>query len=118
MNPIFNPLDHPDAEVTRASFCQLTGRSKIATASASIRFGRGLSCGAHASSLKPWMQALPRGREDLRFGHARSVSASLPCAGNAGKGARHAPEVKTELSIKSQEKPVDAQRLWISCQSH
>jgi len=29
MNPIFNPLDHPDAEVTRAYFCQLTGRSKI-----------------------------------------------------------------------------------------
>ena len=25
----FNPLDHPDAEVTRAYFCQLTGRSKI-----------------------------------------------------------------------------------------
>ena len=24
-----NPLDHPDAEVTRAYFCQLTGRSKI-----------------------------------------------------------------------------------------
>jgi hypothetical protein len=29
MNPNFNPLDHPDAEVTRAYFCQLTGRSKI-----------------------------------------------------------------------------------------
>ena len=29
MNPSFNPLDHPDAEVTRAYFCQLTGRSKI-----------------------------------------------------------------------------------------
>jgi hypothetical protein len=25
----FNPLDHPDAEVTRAYFCQLTGRSKV-----------------------------------------------------------------------------------------
>lgn len=25
----FNPLDHPDAEVTRAYFCQLTGRTKI-----------------------------------------------------------------------------------------
>jgi len=25
----FNPLDHPDAEVSRAYFCQLTGRSKI-----------------------------------------------------------------------------------------
>ncbi len=24
-----NPLDHPDAEVTRSYFCQLTGRSKI-----------------------------------------------------------------------------------------
>lgn len=29
MNPNFNPLDHPDAEVTRSYFCQLTGRSKI-----------------------------------------------------------------------------------------
>jgi hypothetical protein len=29
MNPSFNPLDHPDAEVPRAYFCQLTGRSKI-----------------------------------------------------------------------------------------
>ena len=29
MNPNFNPLDHPDAEVTRTYFCQLTGRSKI-----------------------------------------------------------------------------------------
>lgn len=29
MNPNFNPLDHPDAEVTRAYFCQLTGRSKV-----------------------------------------------------------------------------------------
>jgi hypothetical protein len=28
MTPNFNPLDHPDAEVTRAYFCQLTGRSK------------------------------------------------------------------------------------------
>lgn len=25
----FNPLDHPDAEVPRAYFCQLTGRSRI-----------------------------------------------------------------------------------------
>lgn len=25
----FNPFNHPDAEVTRAYFCQLTGRSKI-----------------------------------------------------------------------------------------
>jgi len=25
----FNPLDHPDAEVTRAYFCALTGRSRI-----------------------------------------------------------------------------------------
>jgi len=24
-----NPLDHPDAEVSRAHFCQLTGRSRI-----------------------------------------------------------------------------------------
>ena len=29
MNASLNPLDHPDAEVTRAYFCQLTGRSKI-----------------------------------------------------------------------------------------
>jgi hypothetical protein len=29
MNFIFNPLDHPDAEVSRAYFCQLTGRSRI-----------------------------------------------------------------------------------------
>ena len=29
MNSSFNPLDHPDAEVSRAYFCQLTGRSKI-----------------------------------------------------------------------------------------
>ena len=29
MNPNFNPLDHPDAEVTPSYFCQLTGRSKI-----------------------------------------------------------------------------------------
>jgi hypothetical protein len=29
MSPPINPLDHPDAEVTRAYFCQLTGRSKI-----------------------------------------------------------------------------------------
>src|SRR5271166_2255589 len=29
MNFIFNPLDHPDAEVTRAYFCALTGRSRI-----------------------------------------------------------------------------------------
>ena len=29
MNFTFNPLDHPDAEVTRAYFCQLTGRSRI-----------------------------------------------------------------------------------------
>ena len=29
MNPNFNPLDHPYAEVTRSYFCQLTGRSKI-----------------------------------------------------------------------------------------
>ena len=29
MNPTFNPLDHPDAEIPRAYFCQLTGRSKI-----------------------------------------------------------------------------------------
>jgi hypothetical protein len=25
----FNPLDRPDAEVFRAYFCQITGRSKI-----------------------------------------------------------------------------------------
>jgi hypothetical protein len=24
-----NPLDHPDAEVSRSYFCQLTGRSRI-----------------------------------------------------------------------------------------
>ena len=29
MNPNFNPLDHPDAEVSRGYFCQLTGRSRI-----------------------------------------------------------------------------------------
>jgi hypothetical protein len=29
MNAVFNPLDHPDAEVSRAYFCQLTGRAKI-----------------------------------------------------------------------------------------
>ena len=29
MNPTFNPLDHPDAEVPHACFGQLTGRSKI-----------------------------------------------------------------------------------------
>jgi hypothetical protein len=29
MTLLFNPLDHPDAEVTRAYFCQLTGPSKI-----------------------------------------------------------------------------------------
>src|SRR5438445_12942855 len=29
MNFTFHPLDHPDAEVTRAYFCQLTGRSRI-----------------------------------------------------------------------------------------
>jgi hypothetical protein len=29
MNFTFNPLDHPDAEVTRAYFCALTGRSRI-----------------------------------------------------------------------------------------
>ena len=29
MSSTFNPLDHPDAEVSRAYFCQLTGRSKI-----------------------------------------------------------------------------------------
>ncbi len=29
MSAIFNPLDHPDAEVSRAYFCQLTGRAKI-----------------------------------------------------------------------------------------
>jgi hypothetical protein len=29
MNPTFNPLDHPDAEIPRAYSCQLTGRSKI-----------------------------------------------------------------------------------------
>ncbi len=29
MNSPINPLDHADAEVTRAYFCQLTGRSKI-----------------------------------------------------------------------------------------
>jgi len=29
VNFTFNPLDHPDAEVTRAYFCQLTGRSRI-----------------------------------------------------------------------------------------
>ncbi len=29
MNANFNPLDHPDAEVPRAYFCQLAGRSKI-----------------------------------------------------------------------------------------
>ena len=25
----FNPLDHPEAEVSRAHFCQLAGRSKM-----------------------------------------------------------------------------------------
>ena len=25
MNPTFNPLDHPDAEIPRAYFCRLTG---------------------------------------------------------------------------------------------
>lgn len=25
----FNPLDHPDAEVSRSYFCQLTGRSRV-----------------------------------------------------------------------------------------
>jgi hypothetical protein len=25
----FNPLDHPDAEVSRCYFCQLTGRSRV-----------------------------------------------------------------------------------------
>ena len=29
MNTQLNPLDHPDAEVTRAYFCHITGRSKI-----------------------------------------------------------------------------------------
>jgi hypothetical protein len=29
MSLSINPLDHPNAEVTRAYFCQLTGRSKI-----------------------------------------------------------------------------------------
>ena len=29
MDLSINPLDHPDAEVTRAYFCQLSGRSKI-----------------------------------------------------------------------------------------
>ena len=29
MSPNFNPLDHPDAEVSRAYFCQLTGRARI-----------------------------------------------------------------------------------------
>ena len=29
MSFIFNPLDHPDAEVSRAYFCQLTGRSRV-----------------------------------------------------------------------------------------
>jgi hypothetical protein len=29
VNASINPLDHPDAEVTRAYFCQLTGRSRI-----------------------------------------------------------------------------------------
>ena len=29
MSSTFNPLDHPNAEVSRAYFCQLTGRSKI-----------------------------------------------------------------------------------------
>ena len=29
MNSRFDPLDHPDAEISRAYFCQLTGRSKI-----------------------------------------------------------------------------------------
>ena len=29
MNFTFNPLDHPDAEVSRAYFCQLAGRSRI-----------------------------------------------------------------------------------------
>jgi predicted DNA-binding transcriptional regulator AlpA len=29
MNFTFNPLDHPDAEVTCAYFCQLTSRSRI-----------------------------------------------------------------------------------------
>ncbi len=29
MNITINLLDHPDSEVTRAYFCQLTGRSKI-----------------------------------------------------------------------------------------
>jgi hypothetical protein len=29
VNFTFNPLDHPDAEVTRAYFCALTGRSRI-----------------------------------------------------------------------------------------
>jgi hypothetical protein len=29
MSIVFNPLDHPDAEVSRAYFCQLTGRAKI-----------------------------------------------------------------------------------------
>ena len=29
MSLTFNPLDHPNAEVPRAYFCQLTGRSRI-----------------------------------------------------------------------------------------
>ena len=29
MTLLLNPLDHPDAEVTRSYFCQLAGRSKI-----------------------------------------------------------------------------------------
>ena len=29
MTSTFNPLDHPDAEVPRAYFCQLTGRSRV-----------------------------------------------------------------------------------------
>jgi hypothetical protein len=29
MQAQFNPLDHPDAEVSRGYFCQLTGRTRI-----------------------------------------------------------------------------------------
>lgn len=29
MAPNVNPLDHPDAEVSRSYFCQITGRSRI-----------------------------------------------------------------------------------------
>ena len=29
MPSVVNPLDHPDAEISRSYFCQLTGRSRI-----------------------------------------------------------------------------------------